>query len=88
MITRDSTFVKNWVIGTTLHVLEEILLEDVNIAIYNRDISAFDADIKHLIEEDIQLRSTGDVQGIIAEVSSALGRHTAILEDILRKIQK
>lgn len=88
MITPDSTFVKNWAIGTTLHVLEEIHLEDVNIAICNRDLRAFDADIKHLIEEDIQLRSTGDVQDIIAEVSSILGSHTAILEDITELLHR
>ena len=78
------TLVKNWVKGIAPEVLKNIHQNDINVAIYHRDVSVLEKEISHLLTRDIQLDSCGNIDTILDEVSKVIEQeeHQLILKDI------
>lgn len=76
--------ISNGAIGTTPAVLKNIHQAEVNIAIYNRDTQAFKSQINGLLKQDIQVKSRGDIDSILQELSNTIApeKFGLILEDI------
>ena len=83
---KTATVVKNWVIGSTPEVLENIHLNNVTITSYNRDINILKKDIDDLTKQDIKFNSSGNIDRILNEFIKAteLDNDSMILEDIKR----
>lgn len=64
--------IKNWVTGTTPEVFKHIHQSEINIAIYDRDTTAFAAEVEHLLEQDIEFRSKGTIEAILAALPTAV----------------
>ena len=64
-----NTSIKNWITGTNPNILENIHQKDVNITIYKRDINLLEKQINALLKLNIELKSTGDIDTIIHEIS-------------------
>ena len=62
---------KNWVRGKTPAILERIHEVDVNIALFDRDISAISKEIAFLIQRDIELRSCGSIDTMVNAISDS-----------------
>ena len=62
------TNTKNWAIGNFISVLDDIHESHVNIAIYNREITLLTTEANSLLEKDIKLRLSGNIDAIINEV--------------------
>lgn len=79
-----TTTAKNWDIGTTPAVLDNIHDDDINIAIYERDIQALTTEINALLEADVTLRASGDADKIMKMLTSAIDSDTyqLVLQDI------
>lgn len=79
----------NWKIGTTSTILEQIHRKDINIAIYERDISALTNESNNLLKQDIELRSSGDIDRIIHDVVKVINpnKHPLIIQDIKELLQ-
>ncbi|MEM6801633.1 MAG: DUF1826 domain-containing protein [Bacteroidota bacterium] len=76
--------VKNWAIGKTHKVLENIHQKDVNIALYERDTSSMKAEIDSLLEKNIELRANGDIAIILDLIKEEIqpANFPLITEDI------
>ena len=74
----------NWQVGATPMVLEGILRADVNIAVYERDISALFSQIDQLLQQDIVFKADGDILTIMSELTSLISPDTypLIIQDI------
>jgi len=81
---KTATMVKNWVIGETPEVLKNIHQNNVNITIYNRDISTLKKEINSLLEQDIEFNSSGNIKSILKEITEVieLGEYSVIKQDI------
>jgi len=64
-----TTAAKNWAIGTTPKILKDIHRDDVNIAIYERNTSPLSNEINNLLEQNIEFRSSGDINSILDEIT-------------------
>ncbi|MEL6253362.1 MAG: DUF1826 domain-containing protein [Bacteroidota bacterium] len=82
---KTTASVQNWAIGTTPDVLENIHQKDINIAVYERDLTEFEAEIEHLLEQNIELKLSGDAATIHEELKKAIDPNTSpqITQDIL-----
>jgi len=78
------TIVKNCVEGIAPEVLKNIHQNDINIAIYHRDVSVLEKEIDSLLTRDIQLDSCGNIDTILNEVSKVIEQeeYQLILQDI------
>ena len=65
----SSTNIKNWASGNSSIVLDSIHKKEVNIAIYERDVSALEKEIDGLIERDFELRLSGDIKNLTDTIS-------------------
>ena len=65
----SSTNIKNWASGNSSIVLDSIHKKEVNIAIYERDVSALEKEIDGLIERDFELRLSGDIKNLSDTIS-------------------
>ena len=75
--------VKNWDIGITSKVLENIHQEDINITIYNRDINILENEINNLIVNDINFNLNGNIDSILNELKKlGLSNYPKLLKDI------
>lgn len=76
--------VKNWVEGTTIKTLKGIHQNNVNIAIYNRNISILKNEIHSLLTREIKLSSSGNINAIFDEITEVidLSECRMILQDI------
>lgn len=81
---KTATIVKNWVIDTTPKILENIHQNNVNIAIYNREIHILEKEINSLIKRDIKFKSCGNINAILNDITEVIKRdkHDMILQDI------
>lgn len=79
-----SPAVKNWEIGTTPSVLENIHQEDTNIAIYKRDKSILASEINHLLRQNIEFRASGDINSILDKITQTIkpNEFPLIIQDI------
>lgn len=75
---------ENWKIGTAPSVLEDIHQNNTNISIYERDISQLASEIEGLLNENIEVRLSGDVQKIMSELTQVVSpnSYSLILQDI------
>ena len=75
---------KNWIIGLSPIILEDIHLEDVNIAIYEREIDDLSSEINSLVEQNVEFRASGNVKTIETEMKSKLGQSNCnrVIDDI------
>ena len=60
----SSNLTKNWQIDTTPHILNRIHQQDVNVAVYQRDISVLSRQIEQLLEQHVSIRLQGNKQHI------------------------
>ena len=83
-VDSDTRSQLNWVIGSSMKALDRIHQKDINITIVERDINALIPEIDELIIRNIQLRSNGNIDSIMKEVTQALSSFNCrlILEDI------
>ena len=70
---QNQSAVKNWALGNELSILEDIHHEDVNIAIYKREVNQLDPDISTLLDRDFEFRASGDIADILDQLSKDLG---------------
>lgn len=69
---KTTTIAKNWVIGTTPSVLDNIHKKEVNITIYNRDTMLLEKEANKLLERNIKFKSNGDINTILSEIAKAI----------------
>ncbi|MEM9546333.1 MAG: DUF1826 domain-containing protein [Bacteroidota bacterium] len=83
------TLNKNWAIGSFVEVLESIHQKEVNIAIYERDIQHLSSEIDPLLDENIQVRSSGNPNTILEKIreETGLGNDALIVQDIDNLLQ-
>ncbi len=76
---------RNSEIGTAPDILRRIHQKDTNIAIYKRDISALKREVQILLDNKIELRSSGSIDAIQRELRQALDSNglNLITEDII-----
>lgn len=67
-----SSIVKNWSEGTIPSVLEHIHQNEVNIAIYNRDVLFLENEIHKLLQQNIKLNTCGTIETILSEIQQTL----------------
>lgn len=63
---------ENWVIGNCSTKLKQIHLSDKNIAVYNREIDFLSEEINSLLQQNIELRASGNVRSITKAISKEL----------------
>ncbi len=73
---------QNWAIGATQEVLNQIHEQDVNIAIYNRDITSLNDEILSLINQDFEVFVYGDKSEILNVLEKELNQYPDFLKDI------
>lgn len=74
---------KNWVVGNCSTQLHQIHNGAINIAIFERDTTSFSAEIEALVNQTIEIRSTGEVEKIIASLNKELSQYKLINNDIV-----
>lgn len=81
---KTTTIVKNWESGSTAEMLENIHKNNVNIAIYNRDISTLKKEVSNLLKQDITLKLSGDINAILSEITKVLelDEYQLLIQDI------
>ena len=81
---KTATIVKNWTTSTELNLLENIHREDINITIYDRDVSALEKDINKLVKQGITFKSYGSISTIMNEITKVVppNEFQRVLEDI------
>jgi hypothetical protein len=81
---------ENWVIGNDPEQLGRIHEANRNIAIWNRSIDHLDEEINRLLEEEVDLRLSGDFQSLTAKLRDALPPDSSnlLLTDISNLIQR
>ena len=65
---KTSVVANNWMSGTSANVLENIHQKDINITIYNRDVTVLEKEIQHLLKRQLNFKSNGDIQTIMKEI--------------------
>ena len=57
--------IKNWSVGITEAILDDIYLKDINVAIYNRDIKNIKKEIDFLLKRNTLFNDTGTTEDIL-----------------------
>lgn len=73
---------KNWVTGNCPTMLNQIHNREVNIAIYNRDISFLSTEINKIQEHNIEIRLSGNMREVTQSLRLNLSPFTLLLNDI------
>ena len=73
---------KNWVTGNCPTMLNQIHNREVNIAIYNRDISSLSNEIDKIQEQNIEIRLSGNIREVTQSLRLNLSPFTLLLNDI------
>jgi len=83
-VKTDYQIESNWGVGASPSILNRIHDDEVNIAIYERDVSAFSNEIKQLSDEEIEFRSSGTKDDIMNDVRKAMdpSNYSLIIQDI------
>jgi hypothetical protein len=89
MAIKTLTINKNWEIGTNSRILKNIRQKDINIAIYEREIESLTKEIDRILNQDIEFRSSGDIDTIIDSVKKTLNpkEFSLIIQDIHELLQ-
>lgn len=69
---KTNSIVKNWAIDRSPTILNEIHQEEINISIYERDCRGMLDEIAQLIELDVSIRASGDLQSILHAVADVV----------------
>lgn len=74
----------NWKIGSTPNTLNHIHNQDINIAIYKRDIDSLTNEIKQLLNTDLKLSYGGEIKTILEDLKRELSpnKYSLITQDI------
>ena len=89
----DTTLSKekiNWGIGRSSKVLEKIHEEQINIAIYERDVNHLSDEINKILYNDLNFKATGNINSIIKELNKLkkLYEDGLITKKVLEEKQK
>ncbi|MEM9328705.1 MAG: DUF1826 domain-containing protein [Bacteroidota bacterium] len=86
---RTGTTVQNWAMGNTPNILQNVHQREVNIAIFNRDIVAFQGELDRLMDKDIELRASGPMEDVSSAITQAEALHDypLIQEDLKALLQ-
>ena len=69
---KTTVLIQNWAIGSAPSVLKEIHRKGVNISIYERDISILEDEVAKLVEQDVNFKSSGDIDTILSEIKKVI----------------
>lgn len=74
----------NWKVGTTPLVLQEIHHEEINITIFERDISVLSSEVNRLLEQEIEVRLSGEIESLLKEIRQVVtpDLYGGLIEDI------
>lgn len=86
MTMTTKTVSKNWVIGNCSTMLQQIHQNDINIAIYNREIDFLSKEIAQLSATKIELRASGNIENILSLIKEELLNQNALL--LLKDIEQ
>ncbi|MEO0776748.1 MAG: DUF1826 domain-containing protein [Bacteroidota bacterium] len=83
-VTADAEPVSNWAIGTEPNILTRIHDPEINIAIQERAISPLAHEVSRLPDENIGLKTSGDISTIVDAITKALPPNSSplIIQDI------
>jgi len=83
-VERDTETAVNWIHDSNQSSLGNIRQKEVNIVIYDRDISYLSQEIYGLLNQEIELRLSGDVKSILGDLSKVIDpkNYPQIIEDI------
>ena len=81
---KTASITKNWAIGTSPDILENIHQQDVNIAIWNRNADNLKTQISYLLNQNIQVRINGNIETILESIKTSINpeRCNQIIDDI------
>jgi len=80
---QNNAIVKSWHSGQDMSVLNSIHLFDVNVSIYERDISKLEAELQYLLEQGIDFRSSGSTSDILNALKEEVQSNgNGVLQDI------
>ena len=81
---RDIKNAVNFRIGDNPSILNCIHDNEVNIAIYERDISAFANELTHLLDEHVEFKSSGTIESIVNDAREVMNptKYPLLIRDI------
>lgn len=87
---KTNTTIQNWAIGNSRGILRKIHQKETNIVIYERNTDALFKEINHLLDANIEFRSSGDPDSLrkALDTDKSLKLCTLIKDDILRFLQQ
>lgn len=74
---------KNWVIGNSPTELHQIHHSEINIAIYNRDITSISQEIQALVNQPMKMNVSGDMESMVQTIQNELKEYEFIISDII-----
>ncbi len=82
--------IKNWNCSSDVQDFNNILESEINIAIYERSVDALQLEIDQLINQEVEFRSSGDIDSILRELNHELRAqdYPLIIADIKFLIQE
>ncbi len=89
----DITMLKkkiNWSIGRSSKILGKIHEEQINIAIYERDVNHLADEINKILSNDLNFKATGNIDSIIKELNKIynVDDYKLIIDDIIFLLNK
>ncbi|HAA11800.1 MAG TPA: hypothetical protein DCE41_08930, partial [Cytophagales bacterium] len=89
MSTVTTTARQNWVSGETHEVLAHIHESEVNIAIFNRSIGTLTEELNRLVQKDLEIKISGELEVILDRVDKdeALADCSLIKQDIQEQLR-
>lgn len=80
----QTTIIKNWAVDTSPEGLKDIHESEVNIAIYERNTTAFSNEVNDLLEQDIEVKLSGDIDTIMKGIVEKINpnKYHLITQDI------
>ena len=81
---KTKTTVRNWAVGTIPAILRNIHQSEVNIAIYDRDTATLTSEINGLLNQDIEIKTSGDIDSILHALAQVIdpSKFSLITQDI------
>ncbi len=86
-----NTSFSNAATGTSVEVLQQIDLEEKNIAIYHRDIQTLEEEVSNFLKEKIAFEATGSVEELTSQLEASKynnnDKYPALIKDICFLLQ-
>lgn len=79
----NNVIAKNWVEGNCPTILLQIHSNEINIAVYNRDISTFSKQIETALNQAIEVRVSGDIETIVQTIEKKLKDLKLLKSDLI-----